>query len=335
MTTFPTRALGRHGLRVSALGLGCMGMSDFYGTAADRNDTDSIAVIHHAIDKGISFLDTSDIYGPHTNEQLVGRAIHDRREQVVLATKFGIMRDPANPERRGANGRPEYVRASCEASLKRLNTDYIDLYYQHRVDKGVPIEETVGAMAQLVTEGKVRFLGLSEAGPKNLRKAAATHPISALQSEWSLWTRDWEHDAFPVARELGIGIVPYSPLGRGFLTGRFATLEEIPEGDYRRTSPRFQAEHFDANRLLVDGVVALAAEKDCTPAQLALAWVLSRGEDVVPIPGTTKISRLDENAESVNVALSARELARIAELIPANAASGERYPGGMFALVDR
>ncbi|MEO7361260.1 MAG: aldo/keto reductase, partial [Gemmatimonadaceae bacterium] len=220
----PTRALGRQGLHVSALGLGCMGMSDFYGDAAARNEQENISVIHRAIEIGVNFLDTSDMYGPHTNEELVGRAIHDRREKVVLATKFGIMRDPNDPARRGANGRPEYVRASVEGSLKRLNTDYIDLYYQHRIDKSVPIEETVGAMAELVKEGKVRYLGLSEAGPTNLRKAAATHPISALQSEWSLWTRDWEDNAFPVARELGIGIVPYSPLGRGFLTGRFSSV---------------------------------------------------------------------------------------------------------------
>lgn len=335
MTNFPTRPLGRHGLRVSALGLGCMGMSDFYGDAAQRDEQESISVIHRAIEIGVTFLDTSDMYGPHTNEELVGRAIHDRRDQVTLATKFGIMRDPANPNRRGANGRPEYVKASCEGSLKRLKTDYIDLYYQHRIDKSVPIEETVGAMAELVKEGKVRYLGLSEAGPNNLRKAAATHAISALQSEWSLWTREWEQDAFPVARELGIGIVPYSPLGRGFLTGRFAALEEIPEGDYRRSSPRFQAEHFDTNRKLVDAVVELATSKGCTPAQLALAWVLSRGEDVVPIPGTTKITRLEENAAAVNVALSATDLARIAEVMSTHATSGERYPAGMAALVDK
>ncbi|MDQ6610921.1 MAG: aldo/keto reductase, partial [Gemmatimonadota bacterium] len=268
-------------------------------------------------------------------EELIGRAIHDRRDAVVLATKFGIVRDPANTGTRGVNGSADYVRSACEASLHRLNTDYIDLYYQHRIDRSVPIEETVGAMSRLVEEGKVRYLGLSEAGPANLRKAVATHPISALQSEWSLWTRDWELDAFPVARELGVGIVPYSPLGRGFLTGSFATAEAIPAGDYRRTSPRFQAEHFDANRSIVETVVELAEAKGCTPAQLALAWVLSRGEDVVPIPGTTKILRLEENAESVHIGLSAAELSQLAERIPVNAASGARYPGGMVSLVDK
>ncbi len=335
MPTVPSRALGRHGLHVSAIGLGCMGMSDFYGDAAQRDEGEGIAVIHRALELGVTLLDTSNIYGPFTNEQLVGRAIHDRRDRVILATKFGILRDPAHPERRGACGTPEYVRACCEASLKRLNTDYIDLYYQHRIDKSVPIEETIGAMADLVTEGKVRFLGMSEAGPANLRRAAAVHPISALQSEWSLWTRDWEQDAFPVARELGIGIVPYSPLGRGFLTGRFNAVSEFPAGDYRLSSPRFQAEHFDANRRLVDVVVQMAEAKGCTPAQLALAWVLSRGEDVVPIPGTTKISRLEENAGAVHVGLSAADLALIAERIPSNAASGDRYPGGMAVLVDK
>ncbi|MBL0170425.1 MAG: aldo/keto reductase [Gemmatimonadaceae bacterium] len=335
MSSFPTRALGCHGLRVSAMGLGCMGMSDFYGEASSRDDAEGIAVMHRAIELGITLLDTADVYGPFTNEALVGRAILDRRDRVVLATKFGILRDPAFPERRGACGRPDYVRSACEASLRRLNTDYIDLYYLHRIDKSVPIEETVGAMSELVREGKVRYLGLSEAGPANLRRAAAVHPISALQSEWSLWTRDWEHDAFPVARELGIGIVPYSPLGRGFLTGRFAAASDLPAGDYRRTSPRFQSEHFDVNRRLVDVVVAMASDKGCTPAQLALAWVMSRGEDVVPIPGTTKIARLEENVGAVHVGLSAAELARLAQMIPADAASGERYPGGMRGLVDK
>ena len=312
-----------------------MGMSEFYGDAASRDERESISVIHRALDLGVSLLDTSDMYGPHTNEELVGRAIHDRRDRVVLASKFGLVRDVSRAEYRGVNGRPEYVRSACEASLRRLNTDYIDLYYQHRIDQSVPIEETIGAMSQLVGEGKVRYLGMSEAASANLRRAAAVHPISALQSEWSLWTRDWERTAFPVARELGIGIVPYSPLGRGFLTGRFAAASELPAGDYRRTSPRFQSEHFDANRQLVDVVIAMANDKGCTPAQLALAWVLSRGEDVVPIPGTTKIARLEENVGSVQVGLSASDLATLAASFPAGAASGERYPGGMSALVDK
>ncbi len=335
MPSFPTRALGRHGLRVSALGLGCMGMSEFYGEAADRDEANGIRVIHRALELGINFLDTSNMYGPFTNELLVGKAIKGKRDQFIVATKFGIQRDPERPERRGANGRPEYVRACCEDSLKRLGIDTIDLYYQHRVDKSVPIEDTIGAMAELVREGKVRYLGMSEAGVNNLRRAAAVHPISALQSEWSLWTREWEGDAFPVARELGIGIVPYSPLGRGFLTGRFNAPSEFPAGDYRLSSPRFQAEHFDANRRLVDQVVAIAHEKGCTPAQLALAWVLSRGEDVVPIPGTTKIARLEENVGAVDVALSARDFAQLNERVVPDAVSGDRYPGGMRALVDR
>ena len=335
MTSIPTRALGRHGLRVSAMGLGCMGMSDFYGETGARDEKEGIDVIHRAIELGITLLDTADIYGPFTNEMLVGRAIRDRRDRVILATKFGILRDPAHPDRRDACGRPDYVKSACEASLKRLNTDHIDLYYQHRVDRTVPIEDTVGAMAELVQEGKVRFLGLSEAGPANLRRAVAVHPISAMQSEWSLWTRDWETDAFPVARELGIGIVPYAPLGRGFLTGRFSSTSEFPAGDYRLTSPRFQEENFDANRKLVNVVVDMADEKRCTPAQLALAWVLSRGEDVVPIPGTTKLTRLEENAGAVHVGLSAAELARLAAAFPPDVASGERYPGGMRGLVDK
>jgi aryl-alcohol dehydrogenase-like predicted oxidoreductase len=340
MTTFshtavPTRALGRQGLRVSALGLGCMGMSEFYGDPANRSDTNGMRVIHHALDIGITFLDTADMYGPHLNEELVGAALADRREQAVVATKFGLLRDPDDPAKRGVSGRPEYVRSACEASLRRLRTDHIDLYYQHRLDKAVPIEETVGAMALLVQEGKVRHLGLSEVGPATLRRACAVHPISALQSEWSLWTRDWERDAFPVARELGVGIVPYSPLGRGFLTGSITSPDQLPEGDYRRTAPRFQQEHFDANVRLVDGVRAMAEDKGCTPAQLALAWVLSRGDDVVPIPGTTRIERLDENAGSLFVGLSAADRARLEELMPADAASGERYPAGMIALVDK
>lgn len=312
-----------------------MGFSDFYGAAEGRTDANGISVMHHAIDVGVTFFDTSDMYGPHTNERLVGKAIADRRDQVVVATKFGIVRDPHDPTRRGVSGRPEYVRQACEDSLARLGIDTIDLYYQHRVDKNVPIEETVGAMGRLVSEGKVRYLGLSEAGPETIRRAHAVHPISALQSEWSLWSRDWEDDAFPVARSLGIGIVPYSPLGRGFLTGTIDSSEQLPAGDYRLTSPRFQGEHLTANTVLVKHIRDVAADKGCTPAQLALAWVLSRGEDVVPIPGTTKSARIDENVGAVDVALSAADLARIAERIPADAASGSRYPAGMMALVDR
>lgn len=335
MTGLPLRELGRSGLRVSALGLGCMGLSDFYGDPARRDDAAGIALLHAAIERGVTFLDTADMYGPHTNEALLGRAIADRRDRVVLATKFGIVRDPANPSARSVNGRPDYVRAACEASLRRLGTDVIDLYYLHRVDKAVPIEETVGAMADLVVAGKVRFLGLSEAGPITLRRAAAVHPIAALQSEWSLWTRDWEADAFPVARGLGIGIVPYSPLGRGFLTGAITSPDHLPAGDYRLTTERFHGEHFAANRRLAEGVAAMASRKGCTPAQLALAWLLSRGDDVVPIPGTTRLARLEENAGAVDVALSARDLADLAALAPPGAASGDRYPAGMRALVDR
>ena len=310
-------------------------MSGYYGDATTRDERESITVIHRAIELGVTLLDTSDVYGPHANEELVGRAIQDRRDGVVLATKFGLGSDSGQPGVPTVNGRPEYVRAACEASLKRLDTDHIDLYYQHRVDKTVPIEDTVGAMGRLVAEGKVRYLGLSEAGPATLRRAAAVHPISALQSEWSLWTRDWEHTSFPVALELGIGIVPYAPLGRGFLTGRFSAQSELTADDYRRTSPRFQGDNFDTNRVLLDAVIALAAEKGCTPAQLALAWVLSRGEHVVPIPGTTSVSRLEENAASVHVGLSAANLAMLAESFPAGVASGERFPGGMSALVDK
>ena len=331
----PTRALGRQGLRVPALGLGCMGMSEFYGDAAQRTDANGIRVIQHALDIGVSFLNTADIYGPYTNEELVGKAVRDRRDHAIIATKFGIVRDASDPAKRGVNGSPEYVRASCHASLKRLGVDHIDLYYQHRVDKSIPIEETVGAMADLVREGKVRFLGLSEAGPATLRRACATHPISALQSEWSLWTRDWEHDAFPVARELGIGIVPYSPLGRGFLTGSITSANALAADDYRRTSPRFQDEHFGANMRIVDAVRTIAADKQCTPAQLALAWVLSRGDDVVPIPGTTRTDRLDENVGALQVGLSAADLARLDDMVPRDAASGTRFPGGMLALVDQ
>src|SRR5690348_8361521 len=277
------RTLGPKGPQVSAIGLGCMGMSVFYGA---RDDAESIKVIHHALDAGLSFLDTADIYGPHTNEELVGKAIRDRRGEVFLATKFGIVRDPDDPAKRGVNGRPEYLRAACDASLKRLGIDTIDLYYQHRVDPDTPIEETVGAMARLVEEGKVRYLGLSEPAPDTLRRAHAVHPISALQQEYSLWSRDAEDALFPTCRELGIGIVAYSPLGRGFLTGQIRRFEDFAPDDFRRGVPRFQGENFQKNLTLVDKLRELSAAKRVTPSQLALRWVLDQGKDIVPIPGT-------------------------------------------------
>ena len=330
MGCMQTRTLGRNGPTVSALGLGCMGMSEFYG---ESDDDESIATIHRAIELGVDFLDTSDVYGPHTNERLVGRAIADRRDQVVLATKFGIVRDPADPTRRGVNGRPEYVRSSCEASLQRLGLDHIDLYYQHRVDPDTPIEETVGAMAQLVEEGKVRYLGLSEAGPDTLRRANAVHQITALQSEYSLWTLDPEAEVLPTCRELGIGFVAYSPLGRGFLTGAIRSVDDLAEDDFRRSNPRFQGENFQRNLDLVATVERLAGEKGITPAQLALAWVLAQGEDIVPIPGTRRIARLEENIAAVDVELSDDELRQIADAVPE--VTGDRYGAQMMNLLGR
>jgi len=324
------RKLGHSSLSISALGLGCMGMSEFYGGASDE---ESLATLKLALDRGLNFLDTADMYGPFKNEELVGRGIKGRRDEVVLATKFGNMRG-GDGSFQGINGRPEYVRACCDASLKRLRVDHIDLYYQHRVDRAVPIEETVGAMSRLVDAGKVRFLGLSEAAPATIRRAHAVHPISALQTEYSLWSRDPEDELLATVRALGITFVAYSPLGRGFLTGRFAKFEDLPEKDYRRFSPRFQGENFQKNLALVEKVSEIAHDKGVKPAQLALAWVLAQGEDIVPIPGTTSRKHLEENLEALDIELSAEDLARIDEVATKGAASGTRYPEGALQFVN-
>ncbi len=315
------RKLGSQGLEVPAMGLGCMGMSEFYGQA---NEQEALATLGRALELGINFLDTADMYGPFTNELLVGKVLAGRRGDVVLATKFGNERRP-DGSWVGINGRPEYVRAACEGSLQRLGTDYIDLYYQHRVDPNVPIEETVGAMAELVREGKVRYLGLSEAAPATIRRAHAVHPITALQTEYSLWSRDPEDALLPTVRELGIGFVAYSPLGRGFLTGRIRRFEDLPEGDFRRESPRFQGENFQRNLQLVERIQALARARGVTASQLALAWVLHQGQDIVPIPGTKHVRYLEENVGALTVKLSPEDLRRIDEASPVGAAAGLRY----------